>query len=99
MGKAGMYCAMALLLPMTILAGAINPERAGHLSQAPIIQSHGRVHRSAQSLAVHQGADLSGQAAAPGHLYRADAHALASRAHGPRLQRSLRKHAVKTAPF
>ncbi len=65
MGKAGMYCVMALLLPMTILAGAINPKQAGHVSQTPTIQSHSQVHINAQSLAVNRGDNLSGQAAAP----------------------------------
>ncbi|HEU5379718.1 MAG TPA: protein phosphatase 2C domain-containing protein [Ktedonobacteraceae bacterium] len=65
MGKAGMYCVMALLLPITILAGAINPERAGHISQTPTIQTHSRVPISAQSLVVNQEGSHSGQVAAP----------------------------------
>jgi serine/threonine protein phosphatase PrpC len=67
MGKAGMYCVMALLLPMTILAGAINPKQAGHVSQTPTRQTHhSQVHIGAQSLAVGQEYSRPGQAAAPG---------------------------------
>jgi serine/threonine protein phosphatase PrpC len=65
MGKAGMYCVIALLLPMTILAGAINPDRAEHASRTPTMHTHGRVHISAQSLGVNQGDNYSGQVAAP----------------------------------
>lgn len=65
MGKAGMYCLMALLALMTILAGVINPEGTGHINRAGAIQSGSPVHSGFQPLVASGGDSRSGPITVP----------------------------------
>ena len=65
MGKAGIYCLLALLAPMTMLAGAINPEGTRHINQIAAIPSGGQVHQGSLQRAANWGDNDSSRIATP----------------------------------